>query len=202
MILLLEAINVIVRGSNKALINDLDDESQAAQVAKRTLVQTRKDLLGRGWGFNTRKISLPVNTDGKVPVGDYLSVVIPDSLLIPQFDVDGNGLFVWSNRTNVDTWHNATILDVFVVFDLPEDEQFRQIPKLCAEWIAHKASADFWTEAHDGNANQKLEAVAVRRQSRWTNTQGDLGDLRGVSGFSSFAGGRAAAFDPRTQSTT
>lgn len=193
---------MIIRGSNKATVADLDDQSQAAQVAKRTLVQTRRDILERGWQFNSRVISLPVNIEGRVPVGDYLALSIPDKDLAPQLDEADDSIYVWSHKKNVNTWHDATILDVTVVFDLVDDTHFASIPKLLAEWIAHKAAADFWTESHDGATNQKLEAVAVRRQSRWLNTQ-PHGNLNDVSGFTTLAvtgGGGSSTFDPRTQS--
>ncbi len=203
----LEAINIIIRGSNKAVINDLDDESQAAQVAKRTLKQSRIDILERGWGFNTRNITLKLNSDSKVPVSDsYLRVIIPDSRLAVQMDENEDGaLFVWSHKTNVDTWHDAEIINVKIVMDFPDDEDYRRLPQLVAQWIAWKAAADFWTEAHDGSINQKLEAKSVRHQTRWLNTQGDLGNVRDASGFTAIAvqgfGGTTSTFDPRTQSS-
>lgn len=203
--LFLEAINIIIRGSNKAVINDLDDESQAAQVAKRTLKQTRIDMLERGWGFNTRTITLALNADNRVPVAaSYLTVQIPDKDLAVQLDESDGKLYVWSHKNNINTWHDAAIEKVKIIFDITNDDDFKKLPQLMAEWIAHKATADFWSEAHDGAVNSKLEAVAIRRQTRWTNTQGDLGNLRGVSGFEAFSGqgqGRHGTFDPRTQSS-
>ncbi len=203
----LEAINIIIRGSNKAVINDLDDESQAAQVAKRTLKQSRIDILERGWGFNTRNTTLQLDASLRVPISEsYLRVIIPDSKLVVQMDENDDGkLFVWSHHKNVDTWFNAAIIDVKIILDYPGDEDFKRLPQLIAEWIAWKATADFWTEAHDGSVNQKLEAKSVRHQSRWLNTQGDLGNVRDASGFTAIAvqgyGGTTRHLDPRTQSS-
>lgn len=197
--LLLEAINIIIRGSNKAIINDLNDASQAAQVAKRTTKQTRIDILERGWDFNTRRITLKANSENRVPVANsYLKVMIPDEHLAIQLDESDGKKYVWSHKTGVDTWHDADIDKVWIVFDYTADDDFKKLPQLLAEWIAWKATADFWTEAHDGGINQKLEAMATRRQTRWLNTQKDLGNVRGVSGFASLSA-IGGTLDARTQ---
>lgn len=131
---------------------------------------------------------------------DYLKVTLPDKDFAIQKDESDGKLYVWSHKNNVHTWHAAKIDEVEVVFDLGDDTDYRLLPQLIAEWIAHKAAADFWTEAHDGSVNQKLEAVSLRRQTRWLNTQGDLGNVRDASGFTTISSAVPGSFDPRTQS--
>ncbi len=207
---LLDAINIVIRGSSKPTINDIDDQSQDASLARRTIRESRTEILSHGWRFNTRKVTLAVDDDGKVPVPvTYLSVkfkgTTDNEKLIVQEDSDDNKLYVWNEDT--DTWHSETLLEVTIVFDKGadpslEDTQFRLLPAKLVRWIAYHARAAYFQEINAVSSND-LNAASVRAQSSWVNSQVST-SLDKVSGFSRIkargGGGSSGSFDARTQS--
>ena len=198
--LYLEALNLIIRGAAKAAINDPDDLSDSAQLAKLALARSRKRILSIGWQFNTKKITLQPNTAGRVPVSNaYLEILFKETKHIVQVDEEDNAKYVW-NSDNQD-WETAAVAETTVCFDYtPDSSQFKLLPEKLASWIAHDAAAKFWLESK-GTVNQAHEAKAIREQSIWMNTQ-NLGDIHDVTGFTRLraAGqGGTSVNDPRTQ---
>lgn len=208
---LLEAINIVLRGTSKPAINGIDDQSQDSTLARRTIRESRTEILSHGWRFNTRKVTLAVGDDGKVPVSvTYLSVKFKDKTdnerLVVQEDSEDNKLYVWNEDT--DTWHDATIEGVTIVFDKGtdldlEDTQFRLLPAKMARLIAYHAAAAYFQEINAVSSND-LNARAIRAQSSWVNSQVST-SLDKVSGFQAIkaaghGGGARGSFDPRTQS--
>lgn len=209
---LLDAINIVIRGSSKPTINDIDDQSQDASLARRTIRESRTEILGHGWRFNTRRVTLTADANSRVPVPTtYLSVKFKDKIAneryVVQEDSDDNKLYVWDEDN--DTWANETLLDVTIVFDKGtdpdlEDKQFRLLPEKLVRWIAFHARASYFQEIN-AVSSRDLNASAARAQSSWVNSQVST-SLDKVSGFSSIrargAGGSGAgSFDPRSQAT-
>lgn len=208
--ILLEAINIVIRGTSKATINDLDDQSQEASLARRTIRESRTEILSHGWRFNTRKTSLAVNIEGRVPVSaTYLSVKFKtgnDHFIVQERDQD-NKLYVWDEDT--DDWHNEAMANVTIIFDKAgddpskEDDTFRNFPAKLARWIAFHARSNFFQEINAVESSDLLKH-ALRAQASWVNTQVST-NLSRVSGFagiraSGHGGGGRGNFDPRTQS--
>lgn len=205
---LLQAINIVIRASTKPAINDIDDQSQDANLARRTIREVRTEILSHGWRFNTRKLTLSVDTDGRVPVpSTYLSVKFStdnDRFVVQEREEDG-ALFVYDQDT--EDWHNAEMKDVIIIFDkgtdpTTEDAQFRLLPAKIARYIAYKAASEFFQEIN-GVENGGLLGRAVRAHASWVNTQ-EFTSMHGVTGFSAIKaaghGGGSGTFDARTQS--
>ena len=104
---LLEAVNHCLSSSGKSNVSQLNDGSEHQARAQNAIATIRKDILTRGWKFNTNIVSLAVDGDGRVPVDkSYLKVGFRDLNLSLRYHEDTNQQFVWDIREN-DYWGEA-----------------------------------------------------------------------------------------------
>ena len=163
----LAAINYLLRKAGRDPAADIGSLNPQAANAKTTLGRVRTEVLETGFRWNTREITLAVNVAKRVPISeDYLSVVLPATLVAQTDDNDGER-YVWDETTN--TWHTAVVKSVRVIFDLSE---FTHIPHKFATWIARQAAVEYWSEVNAGKtASDQLQIEAASARQKALNSE-------------------------------
>jgi hypothetical protein len=134
----LQAINIMLAAIGEAAVSSLETATTVEVTqAKKLLSNTNRSLQQKGWHFNTEwDVTLSVNGDGNIPVGNsVLSVLVPGTLTTLRgingtmhlYDLDNNTFTFTANKTNAVT---ITLLE-FV--DTPQT--FRQYAALRAARI-------------------------------------------------------------------
>jgi hypothetical protein len=160
----LAAINYALRKAGRDPAADIGSLNPQAANAKATLERVRLEVLETGFRFNSREITLAVNTANRVPISeDYLDVIYPNDFLISQTDTSDGERYVWNQQTH--TWHTEAVQFVRVVFDIPE---FTHLPHKFATWIARQAASEYWSEVNSGKTSPdqiRLEAAEARQKA-------------------------------------
>ena len=207
---MLEAINLVLRQVGQGQLNELDESSQDASLAKQAIIRARKEILLSGHHFNTDILDLTtsvVSTGGDrvaIDIVTFLSVKFKYPKHTHHHDPVLSATFVW----NLDdkAWETIKVEDVEVVFDINDpntaEDGYKNLPEIMAQWIAKRAAAEYWFEVHQA-VSQTLEAKAERAKTRFQNSVPHK-NIRNVTGYNSLAlRGNAAptdTFDVRTQS--
>lgn len=144
---LLDAINLILRSSQRDSVSAVDSEDPSTNTALDTLQRVKRRILAKGHDFNTRRVTLAVNDDGRVEVPEYLDIVLPKRL-IEQVDSADGKRYIWNQTT--DDWHDEAVERVNVVFDISD---FANIPHRHQEWIAAEAAFQFFKDVHGQQAS-------------------------------------------------
>ncbi len=176
---LVTAVNICLRGVSSSLANEADSGNRTSATAIDAIARKQQELLSKGWDFNTRRVTLVVNTAGRVQVPrSYLGIAWP-SEIIGQVDPDDpSKTFVWNKRSN--KFHDIEVVNLPVSLDIPD---FENLPFLFANWLAHEAAALFYREVNNGNDPPRaLLADLVRAQSTFMNHQPAV-SIDEMSGF-------------------
>ena len=197
----IDAVNEVLRSGNKAAVNDLDDQSQDLQLAKRVVQSTRTEVLSNGYRFSRRKTTITPDQNSKVPIpATYLDVVLGKDELSMQVDVSDGKRYVWNHKENA--WEDEAVEDLEFQFDLDTDNHFALMPYKLAWYITRKAASAFFFEVNKQESPDLIRRE-VRSQSLWVNSE-EFSKIHEVTGFYGLSarghGPVSGSFDPRTQS--
>ena len=96
----LDAVNSVLANIGQSPVNDLTENSVDIGLAVRHLSSVSRELLMRGWSFNTdSEYVLSPNPDNKIDITDDMLAVDLDKVNYPEFDVVIRGSFLY-NRYN------------------------------------------------------------------------------------------------------
>lgn len=166
---LLEVMNRCLRGSSYPAVNSDDDPDEAAALTNEVIKSVRKRVLSGGFAFNTDRINLAVDVNGRVPVSNaYLKMEVPYRRISAR--KDGTDRFLWDNQAG-EWWSDP--ITVTVVTDI---ENIPDIPFLFAEWIAAESADRF-------RAESKGETTATLRQARNSARANAINSLEHASIF-------------------
>ncbi len=134
----LDAVNMMLESIFEAPINSIDVPGVSdAGIAKRTLADTRREVLARGWHFNSEKgVTLSVDSvTGKVPVPN--SALRLDGADEETRDVTQRGGFLY-DKTN-----HTLLFDTPVKADVIYHMEWSDIPEHAKFYIAVRSARKF-----------------------------------------------------------
>lgn len=184
---LLDAINLCLRATQETRVSSLSFNDAAAADVLPTIAELRREILSRGWPFNTRVVTLPLDVNGRVPMpSSWLSYKLPDKL-----SVNDEG-FVWD--VDADTYRDSPVKDATVIYDYGDTaEGFAAIPDQFGRWIAHAAAERCW-EDRKGSPSPMLSRRTRQAMVNACNSlshQVDAGESTGWNFTRSGYGGRS-----------
>jgi hypothetical protein len=158
----LQAVNIMLAAIGEAAVSSLETATTVEVTqAKKLLSNTNRSLQQKGWHFNTEwDVTLSVNGDGNIPVGNsVLSVLVPGTLTTLRgingtmhlYDLDKNTFTFTANKTNAVT---ITLLE------------FVDTPQTFRQYVALRAARIFQEEiigqvsAETINRQEEAEAYA------------------------------------------
>ncbi len=219
---LLEALNRVLRGSGKGVLQELEDESMDKGDANEALDRSRIAILSNGYAFNTDVSDLnPDPAEGnKVPYPEGMLQValgsrrfqrnrssIESRRLSFRYTENSSGsqqAFIYNMRERkFVTDQVKDVVTVFDVFDVSDEANkgFDRIPQLCADWIAKQAAAEFFHEVN-ASPSATLEGRAIRANTKFVNRE-EFSDIHSVTGFRTMeaigSGGSSSSLDVRSQ---
>ena len=132
---ILEAVNLCLRALNHAAVNEIGAGDENSALVKTTVESVRKEILIEGYDFNTDRVSMAVDSSGKMPVSPtWLKIRgLPRGITV-RYHTDGSG-YLWDRPNN--EWYAQPLEGIDVVFDITT---FHQIPEHFARWIAHESA--------------------------------------------------------------
>ena len=158
---LLTAINFCLRGSGVDPSSDPTDENVEAGLAIEVIKRTRREILETSYPFNTRKITLQVAQNGRVPVSSlYLDIELPRGFTTRVDETDGER-YVWDIEN--DDWHDNAMERIPIIHDIAE---FSQIPEPYGRWIARQSALNFFVEHHGSRVAVPPTLIANRNEAR------------------------------------
>lgn len=189
---ILDAMNRCLRLTGKGAVNDPDSGNEDAAHAKATIKRVRRDILINGYHFNRNVLDLEPNSEGKIQIAEsYLRVELPVDLSFRK-DSDDGQIYLWNIDRN--TWHDQTVRDVKVVFDItnPDDpgDDFEHLPDDFAKWIALQAVSEFYMEKKDGVPNTAIQQMADEAAAHAINNLAPE-NIDEVTGFARIASAQA-----------
>lgn len=145
------------------MVQNLDSPEQSSALALETLNQVRRRILAHGWSFNTDKVDLAVNNDGRVPLQkSWLKILFPKGIGVRGLN---GGIYAWDIKES--DWYSKPIRDARVVFDITD---FDTIPEQFADWIQHRAACDYWIDRNK-MANPTFEQFSVNAEVNAINNE-------------------------------
>jgi hypothetical protein len=178
---LLTAINFVLRGSGLDPSSDPTDENPEAGLAIEVITRTRREILESGFPFNTRKITLQVAQNGRVPISSaYLDLELPKGFTTRVDETDGER-YVWDIEN--DDWHDEALERIPIIHDIAD---LAQIPEAFGRWIARQSAVNFFTE-HTGSKFSVPKTLTDQRneaRAKAENTQ-PAGSIRTATRWAS-----------------
>lgn len=167
----LQAINIMLAAIGEAAVSSLETATTVEVTqAKKLLSNTNRSLQQKGWHFNTEwDVTLSVNGDGNVPVGNsVLSVLVPGTLTTLRgingtmhlYDLDNNTFTFTANKTNAVTITLLEFIDTpqtfrqYVALRAARIFQEEIIGQVSAETINRQEEAEAYADLLDDEADR------------------------------------------------
>lgn len=150
---LLDAINIGLSALGEFRVTSADDRHPTADILRSTIEDKQKELLERGWWFNTYTSTASPDTNGKVEYPVNALSVLGDSGRI--YTMRGGMLFDMDNYT-----------DVFagpVTIMVTEDLDFEDLPECAANVVAYSAAMQQYINDLGNDANTRTMAEIIQR---------------------------------------
>ena len=146
--ILLDAINTVLRGVGESPVADETSTHPSVQSARATIENVRIELLSEQWWFN-KDLSVTLTPDAS----DFIHL----PLNTQQVQVPSNRFIVRRDDRLYDTINNTYVFEKAVEVNLHPDIQFNDLPPLAQLYISYRATADFISE-DDGDMNKQQTA--------------------------------------------
>lgn len=167
----LQAINIMLAAIGEAAVSSLETATTVEVTqAKKLLSNTNRSLQQKGWHFNTEwDVTLSVNGDGNIPVGNsVLSVLVPGTLTTLRgingtmhlYDLDNNTFTFTANKTNAVTITLLEFIDTpqtfrqYVALRAARIFQEEIIGQVSAETINRQEEAEAYADLLDDEADR------------------------------------------------
>lgn len=138
-------MNFCLRGAGLDPISDPSTDNSIAGLTKEVIERTRREILETGFRFNTTRVTLQVDLNGRVPIAkSYLRTNLPQGFSERTRTEDG-GNYIWDLRNN--DWHDQAMENIDVITDI---DDLDNMPEGFGRWIARQSALNFFTE-HLGN---------------------------------------------------
>ena len=167
----LQAVNIMLAAIGEAAVSSLETATTVEVTqAKKLLSNTNRSLQQKGWHFNTEwDVTLSVNGDGNIPVGNsVLSVLVPGTLTTLRgingpmhlYDLDNNTFTFTANKTNAVTITLLEFVDTpqtfrqYVTLRAARIFQEEIVGQVSAETINRQEEAEAYADLLDDEADR------------------------------------------------
>lgn len=172
----LDAVNMMLASIGQAPLNSLNVTGiKDASIAELSLDNTTREVLNRGWSFNTdRQFELvPDSNDNMLVPSDALQID-PSDRCDDYVERDNNGVRMLYDREN----HTFTITENPLKVDIIRAMEFEKIPQAARTYIATRAARLFqanvigsdilfrYTELHERESLALLNKMERRSKDR------------------------------------
>ena len=147
--LLLNAINTMLRGVGESPVADENSTHPSVQMARATLEAVRIELLAEQWWFN-KDFSVELVPE----INDF--IYIPLGTM--QIEVLSNRYIVRRDDRLYNTLDNTYVFEAPIEVNLHPDIAFDDLPPLAQLYIMYRATADFIMEDDGDMAKQQSAA--------------------------------------------
>ena len=159
--LLLDAINIVLRAVGEGRVQDVDSTHPSVEAAKAILNESQELILAQGLWFNNEySVTLPKDTNG--------FVYVPSGTISVTSFVQGYELLLRGTKLydpNNNTFDLSLLPDV--VINYISNPDFDDIPVLAQQAIAYRAAAEFIAD-DDGDDVKYKRAHSRAEQSAIT----------------------------------
>lgn len=176
----LEAINTMLSAVGSSPVSSLDSPLGAdVAIAKNILTETRREVLQRGWVFNTdSKLEMMVDSSDEVPIGENILRIDGSDGYNGNLDlVQRSGKLY--DRTN----HTHTITESKVTVDVTYLLNWTDSPEVARRYMMIRAGRVFadrvvgYNHQHNFTQVDEFQALADLREA-----EGDTGDFSMLTG--------------------
>lgn len=151
----LEAINVMLLDIQRAPVASVDsiDIYHEATIAQQKLQQVGKRIVGQGWNFNSRRMTLTPDVNGHIWVPSATVSVYTDELTTDYIIVDGK---LFDSFEDTDVFTSSVTATVVLGFD------FASLPLPIQTVIIESARVDFYSTMMPGEPIPQHIQTALR----------------------------------------
>ena len=123
---LLSAVNLVLPALGEHVVTSVNPKHPTVNLIVQNMTQQRRELLGRGWWFNTRTVMMYPNTDGEIHLPEEtLSVLSPNAVQDGDKLVDPTTLY--------DKWTTGQKCVLYL------DREFNRLPEYAANVVLYRA---------------------------------------------------------------
>ena len=175
----LESVNTMLSAVGSSPVSGLDNPGAEVKIAQNILDETRRDVLSRGWAFNSdQKMEVAVPTSGIYSIGENILRIDGSTGYNGDLDLVHRSGKLYDRKDHTFTLTETTIT-VDVIYNLP----FEDCPEVARRYIMIRAARVFadrlvgYSQQHQFTQQDEFQALATLKEY-----EGDTGDHNMLTG--------------------